>query len=51
MESSITVERFGHTWIAHPTGHDCLDRPDEHGESDHPTAAIRLLLKKNPDLA
>lgn len=52
MLRSITVERSGHTWIAHPTDHDCLsdEGQTEHGEADHPTAAIRKLLAANPQL-
>lgn len=47
---TITVERHGATWIAHrldEPDHDCAadDADTHHGTADHPTAALRALLK------
>lgn len=43
------IDKHGADYIAHlDDGHDCAadDANDYHGVSDHPTAALRALLKK-----
>jgi hypothetical protein len=44
----IELYAAGAQWVAHRVdapGHDCADDESLHGVSDHPTAALRALLR------
>lgn len=46
-DQDISIYKVGQHWIAHRDfpGHDCVDDNSIHGVADHPTAALRALLK------
>lgn len=46
--NGFQIDKHGSTYIAHRQGCDCLADEDGrfHAEADHPTSALRALLKK-----